>query len=268
MIGSEETDISELKQCCALFYGSEAARLLLGDSFHPGGLELTYELASKLRLSANSSVLDVASGRGTSALAVAERFGCSVTGIDLSPANVAEANGAAAERGLAERVRFVCADAEKLPFDSAAFDAIFCECAFCTFPDKAKVASEFARVLRSPGRVGITDLTRTAGPQPQLEGLLAWIACIGDAQPLENYAAWLRGAGFTISLCVTRDECLRDMVAQVRSRLMVAEIMMGLKKLDLPGFDLTEAKRLAIAADLAVKNGILGYALLVGELQR
>ena len=36
---------SDVKQCCAMAYGSDAARFLLGDSFHPGGVELTIELA-------------------------------------------------------------------------------------------------------------------------------------------------------------------------------------------------------------------------------
>jgi arsenite methyltransferase len=268
MTESEQHGSPDVKQCCASLYGSDAARFLLGDSFHPGGIGLTLELSGMLSLTADSSVLDVASGRGASAFAVAERFGCRVTGIDFGAANVAGASAEAADRGLAERVTFVLADAEDLPFDSATFDAILCECAFCTFPDKATAASEFARVLRPQGRVGISDLTRVEGPLPELDGLLAWIACIGDAQPLDRYAAWLRGAGFSITAGVSRDECLRAMVAAVRGKLMVAEAMIGLEKLQLPGFDLDEAKRLANAADRAIKDDKLGYALLVGELLR
>lgn len=268
MIESERHGSPDVKHCCALLYGSDAARFLLGDSFHPGGIGLTLELAGMLSITADSAVLDVASGRGTSAFAVAERFGCRVTGIDLSAANVAEASAGAAERGLAERVRFVLADAEELPFEPATFDAILCECAFCTFPNKAEAASEFARVLRPQGRVGISDLTRVTSPLPELDGLLAWITCIGDAQPFDRYADWLRGAGFSILASLARDECLRTMVAHVRSKLMVAEVMVGLKKLELPGFDLNAAKQLANAADWAIKNDELGYALVVGELPR
>jgi arsenite methyltransferase len=266
MMESEHHGSPEIKQCCASVYGSEAARFLLGESFHPGGTDLTLELVGMLSIAADSFVLDVASGRGTSVFAVAERFGCRVTGIDLSAANVAQASTEAAKRGLADRVTFVVADAEDLPFDAATFSAILCECAFCTFPDKAKAASEFARVLRPQGRVGISDLTRAAGPLPELDGLLAWVACIGDAQPIDRYADWLRGAGFSITANVTRNECLRAMVTDVRGKLMLAEAMMGLKKLELPGFDPSEAKRLANAADWAIRNDKLGYALLVGEL--
>ena len=39
------TDSAGIKQCCASVYGSDAAKYLLGDSFHPGGLRLTEELA-------------------------------------------------------------------------------------------------------------------------------------------------------------------------------------------------------------------------------
>lgn len=266
MIEPEQQRAADVKQCCALLYGSDAARHLLGDSFHPGGTELTLELAGMLHLDAASSVLDVAAGKGTSAFAVAERFGCRVVGIDLSVANVADANAGSEKRGLAERVTFTLGDAESLPFAPAIFDAILCECAFCTFPGKAKAAAEFARVLRPGGRVGMSDLTRSAGPLPELRGLLAWIACIGDAQPLERYAAWLRGAGFTIAAGIERDECLRTMVEQIRGKLLFAEVMIGLKKLQLPGLDIEVAKRFAAAASAAVREKKLGYALVVGEM--
>ncbi|MDQ6944458.1 MAG: class I SAM-dependent methyltransferase [Candidatus Eremiobacteraeota bacterium] len=221
-----------------------------------------------LRLHAGSTVLDVASGTGSSAFTVAERFGCRVVGIDLSEANVAEANAQSAQRGLAERVEFRVADAENLPFGSATFDALLCECAFCTFPDKAKGASEFARVVRPGGMVGLSDLTRADGSLPELDGLLAWIACIGDARPVDAYAEWLEDAGFTIAVNAAKDGVLASMVEQVRGRLMLADIMIGLKKLELPGLDLQQARGFANAAAQAVKNGTLGYALLVGERQR
>ena len=130
-----------VKQCCARLYESDFAKLLLGDSFHPGGVQLTERLGTLLGLTPQSRVLDVASGKGTSALFLAERFGCEVVGIDYSGRNVEEANAAAAAKGLSRACSFRAGDAERLPVADASFDAIICECAFCTFPDKPAAAA-------------------------------------------------------------------------------------------------------------------------------
>src|SRR5258707_15530641 len=92
---------NDVKQCCAQLYESDLARILLGDSFHPGGLRLTERLGELLHLTPESRVLDVASGKGTSALFLAERFGCHVVGLDYSGQNVTQANELAAAKGLA-----------------------------------------------------------------------------------------------------------------------------------------------------------------------
>lgn len=260
---SVSTDSAAIKQCCANVYGSDAARYLLGDSFHPGGLRLTEELAALLELGPSTSVLDVASGRGTTAFFLAERFGCRVTGIDLSEQNILEAQKEASVRGLGQLVDFRLADAEVLPFDDGTFDAIICECAFCTFPSKKTVASEFERVLRQDGRVGISDITRDNSPLPDLDGLLAWIACIGDAQPLESYALWLSEAGLRPSRAEQRNHYLQEMVQGIRSKVLLAEIMIGLNKLYLPGLDVSEAKAFSKAAQNAIAANRLGYGIIV-----
>ena len=73
-----------------------------------------------LELDAESEVLEVASGSGGPALFMARETGCRLTGVDVHDAGVAAANAAAAEKGLADRVRFVRGDArEPLPFDDA-----------------------------------------------------------------------------------------------------------------------------------------------------
>src|ERR1035437_579000 len=193
----EEQDV---KQCCATFYGSDLARHLLGESFHPGGTRLTERLGNLLSLTRESQVLDVASGRGTSAFHLAEFFGCKVTGVDLSEENVRLATAEASQRGLAGQINFQLGDAERLPFGDETFDAILCECAFCTFPSKAVAAGEFYRVLIPGGQLGLSDLTRSEAEIPGLEGLLSWIACIGDALPADRYVATLQQAGFQAPL--------------------------------------------------------------------
>src|SRR5665213_3304304 len=131
---SAGTSPEELKHCCAQLYESDFAKLLLGESFHPGGLKLTERLGSLLQLTAESRVLDVASGTGASALFLARRFGCQVIGIDLGRQNVLRATETAAAQGLADQVQFQHSDAEQMAFPDGSFDAVICECAFCTFP--------------------------------------------------------------------------------------------------------------------------------------
>ena len=256
----------EVKSCCANLYESDWAKLLLGDSFHPGGIPLTLRLGEVLGLGPGDRVLDVAAGKGTSAIALAERYGCAVVGVDFGAGNVREANAAATRAGLADRVRFAVGDAERLSdLDDAAFDAIVCECAFCTFPDKRTAAAEFARVLRPGGRVGLSDLTRAGAIPPELDGLLAWVACIADARPVDDYIAYLRGAGLTVTAVEPCDEALGQLVNGIRTKLLGAEIMVKLKKLSLPeSIDFATAKSLARAASDAVRQGKLGYATIAG----
>jgi hypothetical protein len=100
---------------------------------------------------------------------------------------------------------------------------------------------------------------------PELYGLLAWIACIGDAQPLEQYGAWLCEAGFAVETMERHDSCLIEMVNNVRSKLLLADVLKGLGKLNAPELDTEEAKRLAQAALRAVQSGQLGYGVLVAR---
>jgi hypothetical protein len=86
-----------VKQCCARLYESDFGRLLLGDSFHPGGTKLTERLGELLGLDAQSRVLDIASGTATSALFLADRFG---VGVHCGSHNVEQSNAAATARGL------------------------------------------------------------------------------------------------------------------------------------------------------------------------
>jgi arsenite methyltransferase len=254
-----------VKQCCAAFYGSDLARLLFGDSFHPGGTELTGRLGALLGLTADCRVLDVASGRGTSAFHLAELFGCKVAGVDLSEENVRAATAEAANRGLDQLVAFQLGDAERLPFDDGSFEAIVCECAFCTFPSKSIAAREFYRVLKPAGQVGLSDLIRTTEQLPGLEGLLSWIACVGDALPVERYIGILGEAGFGIQQVEDHSDALLEMVRQVQTKLLGAEIMAGLKKINLPGVDFNTGKQFAQAAIQAIRDGKLGYGVIISR---
>ena len=256
-----------IKACCVALYESDWATLLLGDSYHPGRLQLTERLGSMLDLQPGHIVLDVASGLGTSAIYLAQRFGCQVVGVDFSGQIVEQASANAAEAGISQLVQFKQGDAERLPFEDGSFDALICECAFCTFPSKPQAASQFARVLRPGGRIGLSDLTRSAPLPPELDTLLAWVACIADAQPIKEYESILTEAGFSMDQVEIHDEALAELIHEIRGKLLAAELMANLKRLDLPEWiDFDEAGRLAKITAETVGQGKLGYALFSGEI--
>ncbi|KOV70052.1 methyltransferase type 11 [Streptomyces sp. AS58] len=252
----------EIKSCCADAYSRDIVALLLGDSYHPGGTTLTRRLAGHLALAPGLRVLDIASGRGTTALLLADAYRVRADGIDYAPANTALAQGAAQAAGLADRAVFTTGDAEHLPYAAETFDAVVCECALCTFPDKARAAAEFARVLKPGGRLGITDVT--ADPDrlpPELRGLTARIACIADARPLQAYAEILAAAGLRTRVTERHDQAMIRMIDQIQARLDLLRITAPARLAD-AGVDLAAAPAVLAAARAAVTDGILGYALL------
>ncbi len=256
----DTTDPEIVKACCAAAYGVDLVALFLGESYHPGGTDLTHHLADTLGLQSGERVLDVAAGIGTSALLLAAERDVEVVGVDLGDAQIARARGRVRDAGLDGRARFEIGDAERLPVDDATFDAAICECAFCTFPDKDTAATEFARVLRSGGRVGITDVwldpTRL---DAELRGLAGRVACLADARPIDEVRSIVERAGLTITHLELHDHALVETIEQVTTKLR------ALRLLDLPilrGFDLARGIALAGKAADAVERGDAGYLLL------
>jgi arsenite methyltransferase len=250
----------EVKACCAAAYSSPAARFLLGDSFHPGGAELTARLVDSLGVGPGQAVVDVASGPGTSALQLAERTGCDVVGVDLSADQVAAATRSAIAAGLDRRVRFLPGEAEALPLADGAMDGALCECALCTFPDKPAAARELARVLRRGGRLALSDVTADPERLPaELLTLDGWVACMADARPLEQTAELLADAGFDVERTERHDAALGALLERVAARLGVA----GMLALGLDGDGLARARDLVAAADAALGAGLLGYGVVV-----
>lgn len=85
---------------------------------------------------------------------------------------------------------------------------------------------------------------------------------IADARPVVECKRYLNEAVLSVELIELHDEALADLVCDIQLKLLGAELMIKLKKLDLPSVNFDEAKALAQAAAKAVKAGRFGYALL------
>lgn len=115
-------------------------------------------------LPVGAMVLDIGCGAGLDALIAARRVGANgqVTGLDFSPAMLALAEKSAAESGLTN-LKFICAEAERLPLADHSTDIVMVNGIFNLNPDRAGVFREISRVIRPGGMVYAAELVLT-GP--------------------------------------------------------------------------------------------------------
>jgi arsenite methyltransferase len=261
---SELTELlcgGELKGCCAAVYAHPAVRWLLGNELHPGGAATTRRALELIGVGDGERLLDIASGKGDSALLAALERRCIVIGVDYGETAIIEAGRAAAAAGLADRASFLVGDAEALPFEDQSFDAVLCECSLCTFPDKRSALAEVRRVLRPDGRVAIADVLADHERLPaSLSGALAAVACVGTALSREELLQLLRSSGFRllgIESCTTEAAELAERVYdRLRgTRLLGADRMIG------SALPIKDAVAMAKAAREAIADGALDYAI-------
>lgn len=161
------------------------------DQNHIGGYEFVLQLGALLDLGAGSRVLDVGCGLGGPARVLAERWGCRVDGVDLSPSRCAAAERLTRLVGLADRVSFRCGDFLELELPAAGYDAVIGQSSLVHFADKRRLVERCARLLAPGGRLAVEDCYLASAPAAEL------------AAPLERLAElWL-------SHFVTLDEWTR-----------------------------------------------------------
>ncbi len=105
--------------------------------------------------------LDVATGTGDLAFALAQRVGDrgQVVGCDFSPRMLELARAKATAAGVSAQVRFEAANALALPYPDAAFDAATVGFGARNFADLEAGLRELSRVVRPGGRVVVLEIT-------------------------------------------------------------------------------------------------------------
>ena len=130
------------------------------DEFHIGGVVATRELVNQMGLRPGSRLLDIGSGVGGPARFVASTGDVDVTGIDLTQSYVDIATSLSNRTGMSATTHFVQGSALAMPFDDANFDAAMILHVGMNLPDKAKLMSEAARVLKLGAIFAVYDVMR------------------------------------------------------------------------------------------------------------
>ncbi|MBN2422888.1 class I SAM-dependent methyltransferase [Candidatus Woesearchaeota archaeon] len=130
----------------------------IGLTKHTGGLKATKYLLEHCNVDSSKYVLIAGSGNGISTINIAKLTGCRAVGIDISEDMVKSAN----EKSR-DKTEFKLGDAENIPFPDNTFDAVISE-SVTAFTDKEKSLSEYRRVLKKKGYLGLNEVTWLGKP--------------------------------------------------------------------------------------------------------
>ncbi len=171
---------------------------------HALGPDLT-ALITGLRPEPSEAALDVATGTGFAAVALASRVG-HVVGIDLTKGMLAQAKALARDNRLAN-VRFELGDAMTLRYPDASFDIVTARRATHHFDSVPRFLLEAKRVLKPGGKIGIVDMA----PPEGAKSFMNTIERLRDGSHVEAFAprAWesmMTTAGFRIRFSKILDE--------------------------------------------------------------
>ena len=142
------------------------------------------------------TVLDLGSGAGIDLLLAARNVGASghVIGVDMTDEMIARARRVIAESGY-ENVEVRKGLIELLPVEDHSIDLVISNCVINLSPEKERVFSEIARVLKPGGRVRISDIVVERLPRWVRSIPAVYDSCVGGAISEAAYIAGLRKAG-------------------------------------------------------------------------
>ncbi len=168
------------------------------DQFHSRGIEATEELAALMPVGPTDHVLDIGSGIGGPARYIAWRFGCRVTGIDLTAEFCDVARLLTSSLGLGGKVAFQQGDALAMPFAGATFDGAYSMNVAMNIQNKPGFYREIHRVLRPGAWLVLSEAAKGPGAPPQYPTPWAAAASSSFLSTPDETRAGLAAAGFDV----------------------------------------------------------------------
>jgi MPBQ/MSBQ methyltransferase len=136
------------------------------DEFHGGQRPATVRLAELVGFTGAERVLDVGSGLGGPSRYLAWRYGCHVSGVDLTAEFVRVAEMLTRLTGLSDNVDYRQGNALELPFEDESFDVVWSQNAAMNIADRERLYREMRRVLKPGGKLALQEVASGPGGPP------------------------------------------------------------------------------------------------------
>jgi len=159
-------------------------------------------------LKPGETVLDLGSGAGIDVFLASIKVGPEgkAIGVDMTPQMVKKANTLAKDKGY-QNVEFRLGEIENLPVADNSVNTIMSNCVINLSPDKSRVFSEAYRVLKTGGKMVVSDIVSEKElPLTMQADMNAWSSCISGALPKEEYLAKITEAGFATREIISERE--------------------------------------------------------------
>jgi len=168
---------------------------IFGEGFvSTGGTKVTASFCDDIDFTPGFKVLDIGSGLGGAAFYMADKYGASVEGIDISPVMLEIANERAQEKGYNE-VRFKLDDIRTMAYEPSSFDLVWSRDTLLHIPEKQELFEKVHNWLGDGGQVMITDYARNTGGLSN--NFQQYVSQSGyDLHDLEGYGELFKKAGF------------------------------------------------------------------------
>lgn len=167
------------------------------DQLHVGGRRSSRQLAEQAGFLPGQKVLDLGCGTGGSSRLLVDEYGLQVVGVDITQPFVDVAQWLTQATGLTTRTKFICADAQCLPLETASFDAVWSQHTLMNLPDLAKGLAEVNRVLKPGGSLLLHEVLQGDNLEP-LAFPVPWAdtASTSHLKSLSQLEEYLTTAGF------------------------------------------------------------------------
>ncbi len=189
------------------------------DEFHIGGRLATESFLDQVDIAAGHHILDVGCGIGGASRFAAQRYGCRVTGIDLTQEYVATGQVLSTWVGLDDRISLEQGDATAADHPDGTFDRACMMHVGMNIACKHALAAELYRLLRPGGKLGIYDIMRIGDgdlvfPVPWATSPEGSAVSSPDA-----YKAAVEAAGFRIIAERNRRDWALEFFAQMQAKV-------------------------------------------------